>query len=114
VCTSATPLSRGAHRVVITFAYDGGFGAGGTVVMNVDGDDIAGGRIDKTVPLVFSMSGETFDVGIDTGSPVGNYPHDFRCTAHIDGVTLERLSEVPEEIATRVREGMFAASLTTQ
>ena len=114
VCASATPLSRGAHRVVITFAYDGGFGAGGTVVMNVDGNDVAGGRIDKTVPLVYSMSGETFDVGIDTGSPVGNYPHDYRCTARIDGVTLERLSEVPEEIAARVREGMFAASLTTQ
>ena len=114
VCASATPLSCGAHRIVITFAYDGGFGAGGTVVMNVDGVNIAGGRIDKTVPLVYSMSGETFDVGIDTGSPVGNYPHDYRFTGKIVGVTLERLSEVPEEIAARVREGMFVASLSTQ
>ena len=82
--------------------------------LEVDGRDVAGGRIDKTVPLVYSMSGETFDVGIDTGSPVGNYPHDFRCTAHIAGVTLERLSEVPADVAERVREGMFVASLSTQ
>ena len=54
------------------------------------------------------------DVGIDTGSPVGNYPHDYRFTGKIVGVTLERLSEVPEEIAARVREGMFVASLSTQ
>ena len=114
VFASSTPLSRGAHEITITFAYDGGFGGGGTVVMSVDGVDVAGGRIDKTVPLVFSMSGETFDVGIDTGSPVGNYPHDYRFTGKIAGVTLERLSEVPPDVAARVRDGMFVASLTTQ
>ena len=39
------------------------------------------------------MSGETFDVGTDTGSPVGPYPHDFKCTAIINGVTLARLND---------------------
>ena len=114
VFASPQSLSSGRHTITLDFAYDGGFGAGGTLVMSVDGRDVAGGRIDKTVPLVYSMSGETFDVGIDTGSPVGNYPHDFRCTAHIAGVTLERLSEVPADVAERVREGMFVASLSTQ
>jgi hypothetical protein len=59
------------------FAYDGGFGAGGTVSMVVNKFEVATGRIEKTVPLVFSMSGETFDVGVDTGSPVGPYPHNY-------------------------------------
>ena len=114
VFASAQSLAAGRHTITLDFAYDGGFGAGGTLVMSVDDRDVAGGRIDKTVPLVYSMSGETFDVGIDTGSPVGNYPHDYRCTAHIEGVTIERLSEVPADVAERVREGMFVASLSTQ
>ena len=107
VFTSSQAIPAGTHDISVTFAYDGGFGGGGTVVMNVDGVDVAGGRIDKTVPLVYSMSGETFDVGIDTGSPVGNYPHDYRFTGKIVGVTLERLSEVPADVAARVRDGMF-------
>ena len=53
------------------FAYDGGFGAGGELVLSVDGEAVAGARLERTVPIVFSMSGETFDVGCDTGAPVG-------------------------------------------
>ncbi|MFM8453275.1 MAG: hypothetical protein ACKOAQ_10545, partial [Acidimicrobiaceae bacterium] len=70
--------------------------------------------IEKTVPLVFSMSGETFDVGVDTGSPVGPYPHNYECTARIVGVTLEKLDEPPKEIQEKMREGEFRASLSTQ
>ena len=48
------------------------------------------------------MSGETFDVGIDTGAPVGPYPPGFPCSGEIIGVTLDtsytdggsRISEV--------------------
>jgi hypothetical protein len=72
---------------------------------------VADARIERTVPLVFSMSGETFDVGIDTGAPVGPYPHEFACTAHIHGVTLERLSEPPPHIAARIAAGELAAGL---
>ena len=36
---------------------------------------------DVLVPIVFSMSGETSDIGLDSGSPVGPYPHHFACTA---------------------------------
>ena len=80
----------------------------------VDGGETMHARIDRTVPLVFSMSGETFDVGVDTGSPVGPYPHLYPCTATIVGVTLERLDEPPADIAARMREGEFKASLSTQ
>ncbi len=110
----AEPLNVGKHLIEVLFAYDGGFGAGGDVSMLVNKSKASSGRIEKTVPLVFSMSGETFDIGIDTGSPVGPYPHNYECTAQIIGVTLEKLDEPPKEIQDKMREGEFRASLSTQ
>jgi arylsulfatase len=108
------PLQAGRRTVGVHFLYDGGFGAGGALVLEVDGDPVAAGRIERTVPLVFSMSGETFDVGVDTGSPVGPYPHQYPCEARIVGVTLERLDQPTEELRRLVAEGMFRAGLSTQ
>ena len=112
--SSAESLNVGKHAIEVLFLYDGGFGAGGTVSLLVDNSQVATGRIEKTVPLVFSMSGETFDIGVDTGSPVGPYPHNYECTARIIGVTLEKLDEPPKEIQEKMREGEFRASLSTQ
>ena len=112
--TSPTSLKVGAHSIEVSFAYDGGFGAGGIISMLVDKSEVVTGRIEKTVPLVFSMSGETFDVGIDTGSPVGPYPHNYECTARIIGVTLEKMDEPNKDVRERMREGEFRASLSTQ
>ena len=109
-----TPLKLGNQSIEVLFAYDGGFGAGGTISLLVNGSEVSRGQITKTVPLVFSMSGETFDVGIDTGSPVGPYRHNFECTAQIESVTLERLDEPPRDILEKMREGEFRASLSTQ
>ncbi|HBQ52322.1 MAG TPA: arylsulfatase [Acidimicrobium sp.] len=108
------PLGIDKHLIEVSFAYDGGFGAGGVVLMRVNKSEVAIGRIEKTVPLVFSMSGETFDVGIDTGSPVGPYPHDYECTAKIFGVTLEKLDEPQKDVQEKMRVGEFRASLSTQ
>ena len=108
------PLAAGHHELVVEFASDGGFGAGGTAVLVLDGDEVAHGRIERTVPLVFSMSGETFDVGVDTGSPVGPYPHGFAFSDTIHTVTLERLSEPSEATRAAMRQGEFRASLATQ
>ena len=105
-------LAAGAHVIAVVFAYDGGFGAGGEATLLVDGSAAASARVERTVPLVFSMSGETFDVGIDTGSPVGSYPHDYRCTALIIGVTIERLDTPSEELKSMVRNLMFRAGLS--
>ncbi|MFM8972695.1 MAG: arylsulfatase, partial [Actinomycetota bacterium] len=107
-------LASGAHVIEVLFDSDGGFGAGGTAVLSVDGTAVAEGRVDRTVPLVFSMSGETFDVGIDTGAPVGPYAHGSRCTAEIHGVTLERLSEPGAAVEAAVRAGLLHAGLRTQ
>jgi len=111
IVRSPEALAAGHHLVQVVFAYDGGFGGGGTATVLVDGAALTDGRIERTVPLVFSMSGETFDIGTDTGSPVGHYPHDYRCTAEIIGVTVERLDTPSEEISTAVRAGTFRAAL---
>ena len=112
VVRSPQPLSAGAHVVGVVFAYDGGFGAGGEATLLIDGSAVASERVEQTVPLVFSMSGETFDVGIDTGSPVGPYPHDYGCTALVIGVTIERLDTPSEELKAMVRDGLFRAGLS--
>lgn len=111
---ASLPIEPGQHHIIVDFVYDGGFGAGGVMVISVDGTTGEGARIERTVPLVYSMSGETFDVGIDTGSPVGPYPHDYRCTAFIKEVVLERLNEPDPAIASLVAEGMWRAGLSTQ
>ena len=111
---SPQPLAAGRHAVVVDFAYDGGLGQGGDLVMSVDGEVVSAGRIDKTVPIVFSISGETFDIGLDTGSPVGPYPHGFAFTGSISGVTLERLDAPSPATAEAVRAGLLQAGLRSQ
>ncbi|MEY4339890.1 MAG: hypothetical protein RLZ14_1740, partial [Actinomycetota bacterium] len=54
---AAEPLPPGRHTIEVTFDSDGGFGAGGEAVLTVDGAAVAHTRIERTVPLVFSMSG---------------------------------------------------------
>ncbi len=63
-------LSPGKHTVRFDFKYDGGgIGKGGTGTLLVDGQQVAQGRIERTVRIRFSLD-ETFDVGEDTGTPV--------------------------------------------
>ncbi len=64
------PIPAGTHQVRMEFAYDGGGVAkGGTVTLYIDGDQVGEGRVEMTVPMIFSMD-ETADVGSDSGSPV--------------------------------------------
>ena len=63
-------LTPGDHQVRMEFAYDGGgLAKGGTVTLYIDGDRVGDGRVDATVPLVFSGD-ETTDLGRDTGTGV--------------------------------------------
>jgi hypothetical protein len=57
------------------FAYDGGGVAkGGKVTLYVDGTAAGEGRVDVTMPFLFSFD-ETVDVGSDLGTPVSrDYP----------------------------------------
>jgi arylsulfatase len=66
------PLQPGPHRLAMVFEYDGGGpGLGGDVRLSVDGAEVATGRLERTVPLVFSLD-ETCDVGRDSGLPVSD------------------------------------------
>ncbi len=114
IAVSKSALTLGQHVLVVDYVYDGGFGAGGDAVLSIDGEPVGHARVDKSVPIVFSMSGESFDIGMDTGAPVGFYPHVYRFTGKIHGVTLERLSEPSPEVAARIADGEFLASLATQ
>jgi hypothetical protein len=52
--------------------YDGGgLAKGGDVALFVDGDPVGTGRVEATVPMVFSAD-ETCDIGSDTASPVSS------------------------------------------
>ena len=63
-------IPAGTHQVRMEFAYDGGgLAKGGTVTLYVDGAKVGEGRVEATVPLIFSCD-ETADVGRDTASPV--------------------------------------------
>jgi hypothetical protein len=65
-------IPPGTHQVRMEFGYDGGGpGKGGTVTLYLDGDEVGEGRVEATVPLIFSAD-ETADVGRDTASPVSD------------------------------------------
>ena len=62
----------------------------GTGELYVNGNKVAEGALDKTVPGSFSLS-ETFDVGVDNGTPVSNNykkKDHFPFTGQIDKVTI--------------------------
>ena len=62
---SSESLPRGASTIRFDFAYDGGgMGKGGTGTLSINGRKVGEGRIEKTVPVVFSTD-DTFDVGED-------------------------------------------------
>ena len=114
VITGHERLAPGDHTVVLDFAYEGGMGGGGDAVLSVDGTPVGAVHKNKTVPVIFSISGETFDVGMDAGVPVGDYPMIYRFTGAIHGVTLERLSEPSPEIKALIEDAEFRASLAVQ
>jgi arylsulfatase len=63
-------LAPGKHTIKFDFQYDGpGFGKSGTGTLFVDGNQVAQGKIEHTIPIRFSAD-ETFDIGEDTGTPV--------------------------------------------
>jgi arylsulfatase A-like enzyme len=81
-------LSAGKHTILFDFKYDGpGPGKGGTGVLSVDGKEVARKTMPHTIPAIMAMD-ETFDVGIDTRTPVDfTYEVPFRFTGTINKLT---------------------------
>ena len=84
------PLPKGKTKLVVNFAYDGGGrGKGGTVTMTANGNKIAEGRLERTVPVQFSL-GEGLDIGMDSGSAVDfTYKLPFKFTGTIEKVEID-------------------------
>ena len=112
--TGKVPLIRGTHEILLNYQHDGGFGNGGLATLYINGEPTDQARIDRTVPIIFSMSGETFDVGIDTGAPVGPYPHEYPFTGDIHEVVLERIGRRDPETKRKMKDGMKEAGLRSQ
>jgi arylsulfatase A-like enzyme len=92
------PLAEGEHQVRVEFAYDGGgLGKGGTASLFVDGDKVGDGRVEGTVPMVFSAD-ETLDIGSDSGTPVSDdlEPAELEFNGRVRWVELD-LGEAAED-----------------
>ncbi|MEE3062918.1 MAG: arylsulfatase [Actinomycetota bacterium] len=110
----AEPLPEGPVLVGLSFDYDGGgLGKGASVSVRVNEIEVASGRIERTVPFRFSMSGETLDVGTDSGSPVAPYGHDFRFTGRIDRIDAT-VEPQPADLAAALAEAELHAAMGAQ
>jgi len=84
-------LAAGKHTIVFDFKYDGpGAGKGGTGTLSVDGAEVATRTIPHTIPFLVTFD-ESFDVGIDTRTPVddADYKVPFAFTGTIDKLTVK-------------------------
>jgi len=85
------PLAPGKATIRVDFAYDGGgLGKGAAATLSVNGQKVAEGRMDHTVPMVFSGD-EGADVGVDEATNVTDaYKEgDNRFTGKIHKVTID-------------------------
>jgi arylsulfatase len=84
-------ITAGTNQVRMEFAYDGGgLGKGAAVSLYVDGEPVGEGRVEGTVPMMFSGD-ETCDVGSDTASPVSDdyTPESSRFTGTVNWVEID-------------------------
>ena len=83
-------LSPGKYTLLVDFKYDGpGLGKGGTVTLTVDGQKVAEGKLERTIPFRISAD-ETLDIGEDAGTPVSEAYHvPFRFTGKLLRVAIK-------------------------
>jgi arylsulfatase A-like enzyme len=101
------PLAPGHHTIVLDFAYDGGLGKSGTATLTVDGNPVAQGKIERTIPFRISAD-ETLDIGEDTGTPVSeDYRVPFKFTGTLNKLAIQltdaKLSAADEEEIRRIK-----------
>ncbi|HTF20533.1 MAG TPA: sulfatase-like hydrolase/transferase [Chryseolinea sp.] len=87
---SKTALPAGKVKLVVDFTYDGGgMGKGGKVTMTANGKKIGEQRLEKTIPIQFSIT-EGLDVGMDIGSAIDfTYKLPFAYPGKIEKVTID-------------------------
>ena len=92
-------ISPGEHQVRMEFAYDGGgLGKGGDISLFVDGQRVGSGRVEATVPMMFSGD-ETTDIGSDSATAVSDDygPKDSAFTGRVRWVQID-IDEASEDL----------------
>jgi hypothetical protein len=111
---SGEQLPEGPATVRVEFLSDGGVGKGGKIELYINDRKVCEGRVDKTVPGRFSAD-ETFDIGMDTGSPVSmayKSPNPFagklkKVTFELGPIPLGIRGEIDKiERETKIRKAM--------
>jgi len=92
IARSASTIAPGRHHIEVTTTLASRKPLSpAEVVLTVDGEEVARTTVKRTVPAAFSAS-ETFDVGVDLGSPVSlDYfeRRPFRFDGRIEKVAVE-------------------------
>ena len=107
---SELPLSPGKHKIVFDWKPEptgAPIGRGGTGTLSVDGGPVATRSLPHTQPFIWAWD-ETFDIGIDTGTPVddSDYQVPFAFTGKLEKITFD-LGETlmtPEAIKAMMEE----------
>lgn len=112
---SPQPLPEGAATIQLRFEYEGGgAGKGAMAVLLVNGGEVDRRRIPRTVPFAYSFQ-ETFDVGEDSSSPVGDYRSPFPFSGVLQRLELQVAPvKLASEEELRFRADRLAALLRSQ
>lgn len=82
-------------------------GRGGSGTLTVDGKPVAQRSLPRTQPFIWAWD-ETFDVGLDTGSPVddADYQVPFAFTGKLHKITVDlgQTTATPETIRAMIEE----------
>ncbi len=100
---STQALTSGTHQARMEFAYDGGgLAKGGIVTLYIDGKAVGNGRLNETVPMVFSAD-ETSDVGVKRGSPMtpDMPPEESAFNGTVQAVVIETSGESADHLLDR-------------
>jgi arylsulfatase len=83
------PLTPGRHALMVDFQYDGGgMGKGATIVLKVDGAEVARGRAEHTLPGWWPLEG--VGIGRDVGTPVvEDYRVPFPFTGRVERLDVK-------------------------
>jgi len=87
---SDTEVPAGTHQVRMEFDYDGpGLGKGGDVTLYLDGAKVGEGKVNGTVPMIFSAD-DTCDLGEENGALVADdYPVPNTFTGEVKWVEID-------------------------
>jgi arylsulfatase len=109
---SKTPLPVGRVRASMAFEADQRkLGTGGRVVLQIGSSVVGDGYIPRTVPILYSYT-ETFDIGLDTGTPVDEtYQCPFAFGGEIHTVAIDLLDDLSEPDRQEERQAVAEAKL---